>query len=180
MEPLLCARHWLSHVVKHGDPARVRHGWGDVKLLTQSHTVTSCGKWDLNSSFLIPFSYSNLWLRLFICIFLLSPQTCSAAKSCPTLQPHGLQHTRLPCPSLSPGVSKLMSIELVMPSNRLILCHSLLPSVFPYIKVFSSESALHIKWPKYWSFSIRPEYSELISLLQGTLKNLLQHHSSRA
>ena len=132
----------------------------------------------MNSSFLIPFSYSNLWLRLFICIFLLSPQTCSAAKSCPTLQPHGLQHTRLPCPSLSPGVSKLMSIELVMPSNRLILCHSLLPSVFPYIKVFSSESALHIKWPKYWSFSIRPEYSELISLLQGTLKNLLQHHNS--
>ena len=82
--------------------------------------------------------------------------------------------------TISWSLLKLMSIELVMPSNRLILCHSLLPSVFPYIKVFSSESALHIKWPKYWSFSIRPEYSELISLLQGTLKNLLQHHSSRA
>ena len=85
-----------------------------------------------------------------------------------------------------------MSIESVMPSNHLILCHPLLllPSIFPSIRVFSSESVLH-KWPKYWSFSfsISPsnEYSELISLgwtgwisaLQGTLKSLLQHHSSK-
>ena len=87
-----------------------------------------------------------------------------------------------------------MSIELVMPSNHLILCRPfLLPSIFPSIRVFSDESVLCIKWPKYWSFSfnISPsnEYSELISFrmdwldllaVQGTLKSLLQHHSSKA
>ena len=90
---------------------------------------------------------------------------------------------------------KFMSIELVMPSNHLIFCCPLLlpPSIFPSIRVFSNESALCISWPKYWSFSfsISPsnEYSELISLrmewldflaVQGTLKSLLQHHSSKA
>ena len=87
-----------------------------------------------------------------------------------------------------------MSIESVMPSNHLILCWCLLPpSVFPSIRVFSSESVLCIKWPKYWSFSfsISPsnEYSGLISFrmdwldllaVQGTLKSLLQHHNSKA
>ena len=87
-----------------------------------------------------------------------------------------------------------MSIELVMPSNHLILCyHLLLPSIFPSIRVFSSESALPIRWPKYWSFSfsISPsnEYSRLISFrfdwfdlcgVQRTLKCLLQHHNSKA
>ena len=87
---------------------------------------------------------------------------------------------------------KLMSIESVMPSNHLILCHPLLllPSIFPNIRVFSNESALHIRWPKYWSFSfsIIPsnEYSVLISFrmdwldflaFQGTLKSLLQHQN---
>ena len=72
-----------------------------------------------------------------------------------SLQPHGLQQTRLPCP-LSPGVCSLRSIVLVMPSNHLILCCPLLllPSTFPSIRVFSSESAPHIRWPKYRSFSI--------------------------
>ena len=89
----------------------------------------------------------------------------------------------------------LTSITLVMPSNHLILCHPLLllPSVFPSIRVFSNESALHIRWPKYWSFSfsISPsnEYSGLISFrmdwldllaIQEILKSLLQHHSSKA
>ena len=87
-----------------------------------------------------------------------------------------------------------MSIKSVMPSNHLILCHPLpLPSIFPSIRVFSSESALRIRWPKYWSFifSISPsnEYSGLISFridwfdllaVQGTLKGLLQYHSSKA
>src|SRR5574337_111427 len=88
-----------------------------------------------------------------------------------------------------------MSIELVMPSNHFILCLPLLfpPSIFPSIRVFSNESVLHISWPKYWScsFSISPsnEYSGLISLrmdwldllaVQGTLKSLLKHHSSKA
>ena len=87
---------------------------------------------------------------------------------------------------------KLMSIKSVMPSNHLILCHPLLlPSIFPTIKVFSNELILCIRWPKYWSFSVSPfnEYSGLISfrvdwldllVVQGTLKNLLQHHSSKA
>ena len=90
---------------------------------------------------------------------------------------------------------KLMSIKLVMPSKRLILCHPLLllPSIFPSTRVISSESALHIQWPKYWScsFNINPssEYSGLISFridwldllpVQGTLKSLLQYHSSKA
>ena len=87
---------------------------------------------------------------------------------------------------------KLMSIESVVPSNNLILCSFLLlSSIFPSIRVFSNESVLHIRWPKYWSFSVSPsnEYSRLISsridwfdllAVQGTLKRLLQHHSSKA
>ena len=95
----------------------------------------------------------------------------------------------------SQSLLKLMSIELVMPSNHHILCLFLLfpPSIFPSIRVFSNESALHTRWPKYWSFSfsISPsnEYSGLISFrmdwldrlaVQGTLKSLLQQHSSKA
>ena len=95
----------------------------------------------------------------------------------------------------SRSLSKLMSIELVMPSNNLILCHPLLllPPIPPSIRVFSKESPLRIRWAKYWSFSfsISPsnEYSGLISFrmdwldllaVQGTLKSLLQHHSSKA
>ena len=110
------------------------------------------------------------------------------------LWPHGLQHTRLPCPS-SQSLLKLMSIASVMPSNHLILCRSLLLllSIFPSIRVLSNELVLHIRWPKYWSFSfsISPsnEYSGLIFFrmdwldllaVQGTLKSLLQHHSSKA
>ena len=112
-----------------------------------------------------------------------------------SLWPHGLQHARLPCLSPTPRESllKLMFIASVMPSNHLILCHPLLlPSILPSIRVFSNESVL-IRWPKYWSFSfsICPsnEYSGLISFrmgwldllaVQGTLKSLLQHHSSKA
>ena len=96
---------------------------------------------------------------------------------------------------ISSSLLKFMSIELVMPTNHLILCRPLLlpPSIFPSIRVFSKESVLCIKWPKYWSFSfnISPsnEYSGLISprmdcldllVVQGTLKSLLQHHSSKA
>ena len=95
----------------------------------------------------------------------------------------------------SQSLLKLMSIKLVMPSNHLILCHPLLllPSIFPSINVFSSESVLRIRWPKYWSFSfsISPsnKYTGLITFrmdwldllrVQGTLKSILQHHSSKA
>ena len=105
-----------------------------------------------------------------------------------SLQPHGLQHTRPPCPSpITEVYSKLMSIESVMPSNHLILCCPLLllPSIFPSVRVFSNESVLHIRWPNYWSFSfnISPssEHPGLISFrmdcldlpaVQGTLKSL--------
>ena len=109
------------------------------------------------------------------------------------LQPHGLQHTRPPCPSPTPEIYS-NSFESVMSSNHLILCRPLLipPSIFPSISVFSNESVLYIGWPKYWSFSfsISPsnEYSGLISFrmdrldllaIQGTLKSLIQHHSSK-
>ena len=87
-----------------------------------------------------------------------------------SLCPYKLQHARLPCPfTMSQSLLNLMSIELVMLSNHLILCRPLLllPSIFPSIRVFSNESALQISWPKYWSFSfsISPfsEYSGLIS-----------------
>ena len=113
-----------------------------------------------------------------------------------SLQLYQLQLTRLPCPSLfciSQRLLRLLSIVLMMPSNYLILCHSLLllPSLFPSIGVFCNESALCIRWPKYWSFSISfsNEHSGLISFridlcnllaIQWTLKNLLQHNSSKA
>ena len=101
----------------------------------------------------------------------------------------------LPVHHQLPEFTKLMSIELVMPSNHLILYHPLLlsPSIFPSISIFSNESALRIRWPKYWNFSfnISPsnDHSGLISFrmdwldllaVQGTLKSLLQHHSSKA
>jgi len=110
------------------------------------------------------------------------------ARSCLTLQSHELQHARLPCPSPSPGVCSNSCLLSLMPSNHLILCHPLLllPSISPNMRVFSSESTLHIRWPKYWSFSfsISPsnEYSGLISFRMGwldllavqeTLKSLL-------
>ena len=92
---------------------------------------------------------------------------CSVSQSCLTLQPHKLQGASLPCPPLSPRVCPNLSTESVMPSNHLILCHPLLllPSIYPSIRVFSSELALCIRWPKYWSFSISHsnEYSWLIS-----------------
>ena len=112
-----------------------------------------------------------------------------------SLWPHGLQHARPLSITNSWSLHKLMSIELVMPSNHLVLYHPLLlpPSIFPNIRVFSSKSVLLIRWPKYWSFSfsISPsnECSGLISFrmdwldllaVQGILKSILQHHSSKA
>ena len=116
---------------------------------------------------------------------------CSITKSCPSLRDH--VDSSIPdfaVPHICWSLSKIMSTESVMPSTRLILCHPFLPSVFPSIRVFSSESAVFIKWPKCWSFSfsISPskEYSGLISFriawfdlltFQGSLESLLQHHS---
>ena len=119
--------------------------------------------------------------------------SCSVVSN--SLQLHELQQSASLSITNSQSLLKLMSVKSVMPSKHLILCHLLLllPSIFPNIRVFSSESALFIKWPKYWSFSfsISPfnEYSGLISFrmdflellaVQGTLKSLLQHRSSKA
>ena len=118
--------------------------------------------------------------------------SCSVVSD--SLQPHGWQHQDSLSISNSQSLLKLMSIESVMPSNHLILCHPLLlPSIFPSIRVFSNESVLSIRWPKCWSFSfsISPskKYSGLISFrmdwldllaVQGILKSLIQHHSSKA
>ena len=119
----------------------------------------------------------------------------SIAQSCPTLcNPMDCSSPASLSITSSQSLLKLMSIEVVMPSNHLIFCRPLLlPSIFPSIRVFSNESALCIRWPKYWSFSfsmsLSNEYSGLISFrmdwldlleVQGTLKSLLQHHSSKA
>ena len=141
-------------------------------------------RWDSQETIVQP------WGRV-----LVLPQFSSVARLCPTL---ATPWTAARQASLSVTNSRslltLMSIESVMPSNHLILCRPLLlpPSVIPSISVFSYESVLHIRWPKYWSFSfsISPskEYSGLISsrmdwvdllAVQGTLKSLLQHHSSK-
>ena len=128
-----------------------------------------------------------------LCLF--NPLARSVTQSCLTLcnsWPTARQASLIITNSQS--LLKLMSIESVMPSNHLILCHPLLllPSIFPSIRVFSNESVLLTRWPKYWSFSfsISPsnEYSGLISFrmdwlyllaIQGILKSLLQHHSSK-
>ena len=136
-----------------------------------------------------------LWLVIFS-VLILVVQFSSVAQSRPTLcnpmdcsMPASLSVTN------SWSLLKLMSIESVMSSNHLILCRPLLllPSIFPSIRIFSSETVLRIRWPKYWSFSfsISPssEYSELISFridwfdfhaVKGTPKSLLQHHSSKS
>ena len=126
----------------------------------------------------------------------LQVQFSSVALSCPALcDPMDCSTVSFPAITNSRSLLKFMSIKSVMPSHHLILCRPLLllPSIFPSIRVFSSESVLHIRSPKYWSFSfsISPsnEYSGLISFridwlnllaVQGTLKSLLQHHSSKA
>ena len=124
-----------------------------------------------------------------------SVQFSSVAQSCLTLcEPMDCSMPGFPVCHHLPNLPKLMSIELVMPSNHLILCRPLLlPSIFPSIRVLSNESALRIRWPKYWSFSFsispsnehprlicfRMDWLDLLAV-QGTLKSLLQHHRSKA
>ena len=146
-----------------------KHGW--PKIYLQNFLGNKCWIWLQFSSVQ---SLSHVWLFV-------TPWTTAHQAS--------LSITN------SSSLPKIMSIESVMPSNHLILCRPLLlpPSIFPSIRVFSNESVLCIRWPKYWSFSFSMgpsnEYSGLISLrmdrldllaVQGTLKILLQHHSSKA
>ena len=117
-------------------------------------------------------------------------QFSSVTQSCLTPRRRGPQHARLPCPSPTPGAYSW----LVMPSNNLILCHPLLLllPIPPTIRAFSTESTLHMRWPNYWSFNFsiipskeipglifRMDWLDLLAV-QGTLKSLLQHHSSKA
>ena len=133
--------------------------------------------------------YARLWL----CSVQFSRSVVSDS-----LWPHELQHARPPCPSPTPRVGdslRLMSIESVMPSSHVIFCRPLLllPPIPPSIRVFSNGSTLRMRWPKYWSFSFsimpskeipglisfRVDWLDLLAV-QGTLKSLLQHHSSKA
>ena len=138
---------------------------------------------------------------MLLCLFLFSWASISSVQfsrsvMSDSLQPHVLQHARPPCPSPTPRVHPNPGplSQWCHPTN-LILCHSLLllPSILPNIRVFSNESALRIRWPKYWSFSfnISPsnEHPGLVSFrmdwldlcaIQGTLKRLIQHHSSKS
>ena len=135
-------------------------------------------------------------LGLVHCGEIISVQFSSVTQSCPTLcDPMNLSTHASMSITKSQSPPKLMSIESVMPSNHLILCHPILflSSIFLSIRVFSNESALRIRWPKYWSFnfnispsnqqpgliSIRMEWLDLLEV-QGTLKSLLQHHNSKA
>ena len=126
-------------------------------------------------------------------LFVVAVQSLSCVQLFVT--PRTAAHQAFPSFTVSRSLLKLMSIELMTPTNHLILCHPLLflPSIFPSIRVLSNESALRIRWPKYWSFSFSisssNEYSGLISfridwfhllVVQGTLKSLLQHHSLKA
>ena len=139
---------------------------------------------------MLPIDFGILYFHLHL------SQFSAVAQSCPTLcDPMNHSTPGLPVHHQLPELLKLMSIELVMPSSHLILCRPLLllPTMPPSIRVFSNESALHMRWPKYWSFSfsISPsnEHPGLISFrkdwltllaVQGTLKSLLQHHSSKS
>ena len=140
---------------------------------------------------IIQFIFGNLVSH--ISLWLCSVQFSSVAQSCPTLQPHELQHTRPACPSPSPGVhsNSRPSSWWCHPAIS-ILCHPLLLllPIPPSIRVFSNESTLRMRWPKYWSFSVSiipsKEHPGLISFrmdwldllaVQGTLKSLLQHPS---
>ena len=131
------------------------------KLLSNPHPLFA-----LMTAVLTPWARSLGQSRSLLCLsseseFILHlSRWCSVAESSPALWPHGLQHTRPPCPSPSPGAcsNSCPSTGRCHP-DHLFLCHPLLlPSIFPSIRVFSSESALHIRWPKYWrfSFSISP------------------------
>ena len=150
----------------------------------------------MNKCWILPSAFSAsigiiLWFFLFLPVDMISSVQSSDSVMSDSLRSHACQASLSINSSWS--LLKLMSIELVMPSNHLILCRPLLlpPSIFPRLRVFSNESVLYIRWPKYWSFSISPssEYSGLISLrmdwldllaVQGTLKSLPQHHSSKA
>ena len=177
-----------------GEGGRVQAAWSRSRA--PSALVPSGLGMPTTTTLAITASALGLALALLPVLFQLLPTcSCSVAKSRPTLcDPMNCSMPGFSVIHCLPEFAQLMSIELVMPSNHLILCCPImLPSVFPRIRVFSNESALRIRWPKHWSFSfnISPsnEHPGLISFrmdclhllaVQGTLKSLLQHHSSKA
>ena len=165
-----------------------------MNLLSVLNCLDSCFHlvFDLYTYFL-PISLICLWKIIKIFQFSQSVQSFGRVRFFTT--PWTAAHQASLSITDSQSLCKLMFIESMMPSSHLILCHPflLLPSIFPSIRVFSNESVLHIRWPKYWSFSFSisssNEYSGLISFrvawfdllaVQGILKSLLQHHSSKA
>ena len=170
----------------------------EIRLGPSHMTATPCSVFPSLTTQSAQF-FSKILLHFLVCASP-APKTqlllsCSVVSD--SFRAHELQHARLPCPSQSLGVcSNSCPLASMIPSNHLILCcpFLLLPSsVFPSISVFSNESALHTRWPKYWSFSfsssLSNEYTELISFrsdwfdllaVHGTLKSLIQHHSSKA
>ena len=174
--------------MKHLEPRTLITQWDH---LLHSHFFSLCISFIIPSYCCLDLSASLFANNFWFCC-------CSIAKSCLTFCNPMMATTACQASlsfTISQSLLKLMSIESVKPSNHLILCRPLLllPSIFPSIRVFSNESARHIRWPKYWSFSfnISPtnEHPGLISFtmdwfyllaVQGTLKSLLQHHSSKA
>ena len=168
-----------------------------MAFLTQSFPFTTLKTWFGTNIYLLSYVRRGTWslLKKKNYIYYIS-QFSSVSELCRLfVTPWSTVHQASLSITNSQSLLKLMSIESVMPSNCLILCHSLLllPSVFPNIRVFSSESVLHIRWPKYWSFSFsispsnecsglfsfRADWFDLLAV-QGTLKSLLQHYSSKA
>ena len=162
-------------------PPTLYHPAGSSQCTSPKHPI-SCIEPGLAIRFLYDIIHASMPVQF----------SCSVVSN--SLRPHESQHARPPCPSPTRSSFKLMCIESVMPSSHLILCRPLLllPPIPPSIRVFSNESTLHMRWPKYWSFSfsISPsnEHPGLIFRMnwlnflavQGTPKSLLQHHSSKA
>ena len=203
----LCVWHHNDNSVKDSFKPGARKG--KLSLWRHEHTCSQYREWPPSSNVLVTVISNNLLYEVHK-NSLHQPHApvlaweyahwiqcccCSVAKLCPTLwDPMDCTCQASLFFTISQSLLKLTSIESVMPSNHLLLCHPLLllPSTFPSIRVFSNELALCIRWPKYWSFSfsISPsnEYSGLMSFridwldllgVQGTLKSLLQHHSLR-
>ena len=166
------------------------HGLLGVSSPTRDQTYTA---WSRSTSGVLTIGPAWNSPQFLTISAIISVQFSSVTQSCPTLcDPMNHSMPGLPVHRQLPSSLKLMSIELVMPSRNLILCHSLLllPPIPPSIRVFSNESTLRMRWPKYWSFSFSSipskEHPGLISFkmdwldllaVQGTLKSLLHHHS---
>jgi len=183
----------LKHVLSQKSQSIIQEFIFTQEILIQTR---KCQKVEIHKELECSFSESGRWEYILFYYTVLSVFSSVQSLSCVRL--FATPWTAAQQASLSitnsQSLPKLMSIESMMPSNHLILCHPilLLPSIFPNIRVFSYETALYIRWPKYWSFSfnISPfnEHPELIFRIdwldllavQGTLKSLLQHHSSKA